>query len=1426
MADNDFVVKNGLVVNTNVLVVNGATNKVGVNTATPDAAFSVVGTANVSGNVTLSANLYVAGNTTINGRFEVTNNAYVDRKLYVGNTDTMIQDLPTIIQAVDNFNGFVMISSQNLSKLDDACADLITYADNTNGLSHFNDIGINNSRFDGTIHRIITNANAGAWQLNETVFQKNGAGANIAVGVIRDIVSINATAVSLKISVNEDDGLQTYVGISDFVPTTGANLAIRAVTSAANADILFAVPFFSPVANTLNRRNYGFTVGRRGDGYLYNANSALTIGTTAGGMRVTEYSLSLSTFSSAQTTIHLSSGNTDLLYADMIVTGTGIPVDAYIRSITNSTAFVLSKATTAGSAGTYIARDPYYDATGNPIIFHVNGMMAKDEVGRFTGNGNFTIGANTTARNSKLTVAGTANITGNVAFGNNITVAGNSTITGTVNAAVSVLVGANVNLTTANLTIANGASGTANLIANAIVIRVANTLTAANLTPAGLWVGNTNANATVNSTVYTGTANNTSFVGTVTAANVVSNTQLQSNLALYQTLAGMDANVAVRTANNTSFVGTVTAANVVSNAQLSANLSNYQTLAGMQANVAKLTANDSAYFANQLPSYYTNATNITTGTLPVARISGNYTGITNVGTLGVLTVTGNTTLNNFSTTSNSTTSANVITVGAANVNFDSGVLFVDAVNNRVGVGNTTPDAALKVEGGANITSNLWIGGNFTVAGSLTTTGTFQATGDINPVSNNYNLGSATKLWNLTGNNVTVSNVGTATFLATTSANVGANVVANTSAIKTGNASNYSILTHEVGIETTGTFIVGNTSTMHDIVIYDNTISVGNSAAAPNVRVIISGANIKFGNNVTNSTINSTSFTGTANNASNLNGQAPSYYIDATNLTGTVPAARLPTGNSSTIGGLQIVDSLTNTSITITASANNVRTAYNSAIDANTRAASAQTAATAAYTNAVANAVALSSAAYTNAVANAVALATAAYTNAVANAVALSSAAYTNAVSYVTGRIVDSIVNTSTTHAASLNSVKAAYDSAILANTRATSAQTAAVAAYSNAVTYIDTKSSAAYTNAVANAVALASAAYSNAVANAVALASNAYSNATSYTDTIVTNYALKSGTTFTGAVIVSNNLTVSNSVTITGNLTVSGTTFYANTTNLDVKDKNITVAKGIVDAPSADGAGITVDFVDVAWNYNHATVSWQSNVSITPSTNNTLTLGKTGLVWSNAFFSNVYSTNITGTLQTISQPNITANNSLYLGGTIASGYQTTAGLSANVATLTSNNTSFVGTVTAANVVSNTQLSSNLANYVTTSSLATSVTTASLSVGANVVMNTANLNISNGASGTANIQASATLLKVANTTGVANLTPYNLTIGTTTVGNNQMSTNTFTIKGGASDWTVAVATNSLIFAYGGVNKMKLDTTGNLTVVGDVTAYGTI
>lgn len=41
-----------------------------------------------------------------------------------------------------------------------------------------------------------------------------------------------------------------------------------------------------------------------------------------------------------------------------------------------------------------------------------------------------------------------------------------------------------------------------------------------------------------------------------------------------------------------------------------------------------------------------------------------------------------------------------------------------------------------------------------------------------------------------------------------------------------------------------------------------------------------------------------------------------------------------------------------------------------------------------------------------------------------------------------------------------------------------------------------------------------------------------------------------------------------------------------------------------------------------------------------------------------------------------------------------------------------------------------------------------------------------------------------------------------------------------------NWEITHSGNDLVFAYSGANKMKLTSTGNLTVTGDVTAYGTI
>ena len=1779
MADKDFVVKNGLVVNTNALVVDGSTNKVGVNTASPDAAFSVVGTANVSGNVALTGStLTVSANTTLNGNLVVNSNTYFNERIFVGNNNLFVPLYRPVVQAVDNFNGFVQMSSQNLSNASgnsslayitinnsgsgydntdyivvsstlsgsvnaiaaivtdssghiesvaienvgrylsspstsytisyaikkqngtpssgidasltpfvlnipagensgtDSCSDLVVMADNTDqGFTQFLDIGINNSNFDGSLEYLTVNASADSFALGANLYQANSIGSITGYGLLkaRTINGSDPTKRDLIISMQRGyDYIEptdaTYKDLSDGVTNS-------------------AVASFS-------HRNYAFTIGKGNDGYLYVANGALTLGTSEGGRRAYVKQLSGVSFASATNVITVANTVAANIIAtqDMVIVGAGIPDNTAIQTVLSNTSFRLTKSTTAISSGAYNIYDRYYDTSGNPIVFHVNGMYAESEVGRFVGNGNFVIGPNTTSRDSKFTVAGTANITGNSAFGNNISVAGNSTVTGTVNAS-AVLIGANVVLNTTTVQIGNTI---ANLVANSILVKVSNTTSTANLTPLDLKIGGTVVSNTVvqvgtaavltsdnikigattnavtvnttailignslissvvNSTIFTGTSYNSGNLnnqpasyytnatninaGTIGAAylptgnvttigglkindsvtnnsttdaaalnsvknaydraidantraasaqtaaiaaysnavanaialasaaytNAVSNAVALASTAYSNAVTYADSKAATAYSNAvstaasdasskaaTAFSNAVANAASYTDSKSSAAYSNAIAYSGnaalAYANAVSTAASDASSkaataFSNAVANAASDATSkaATAFSNAVANAkSYTDTAVLNYALKSGTTFTGAVAVNNNLIVNNGNLSVNGIVSTTANVNIDSGTLFVDAVSNRVGVNTSTltDGAALRVVGGANVTGDLWIGGNFNVTGTFTTVGTTQASGDFVPSTNNsFSLGNTTFRWANVYVNNAIMNVASAvnftgtTVNATSTISVGTAVALSNSLIKIGDSTYYSSMTNTT-IETTGSSIA-------------NTFRVGTYGNTSTGGIIANSTAFAVGNSSVNTIINSTVFTGSANNSTYLNGQAASYYLNTTN----------------------ILDSVVSTSVSSVAAANSVKNAYDRAIDANTRASSAQTAAIAAYTNAtsytdgrIIDSVTnnfINYAASANSVKNAYdraidantraasaqTAAASAYTNAIAYS-GNAAQAFTNAVSYVDGLKLDSVTNTSLIYIATANSVKNAYDRAIDANTRAASAQTAAASAYSNAIAYSG-NAALAFSNAVTNAASYtdtkAATAFSNAVANAMA--------------NVAANYAALAGATFTGAVNVSNNLV------ITGNLTVTGTTFSANVINLDVTDKNITVAKGVATAALADGAGITVDTANATWNYNNATTSWQSNVAITPATNNNLGFGTAGLVWSNGFITNVYATTVkvgattittanailggsvtvngsigtagqvltsagsgaganaywttptTGTVTSVATANgigggtitgtgslyvvannglvsnttglfvlanngivanstgtwakqangisvdasginvlansglvsnstgvfvlantgivsnttgvyvnatyiatISANNAAYLGGVIASGYQTTAGLSANVATLTANNSGYLGGVIAASYQLNSTLAANVATMTANNSgylggtIASGYqTTAGLS--ANVATLTANNTTYFGGlytwaapaalgSGTANTGAFTTL----NATTSANV-GANVQMTTTTikVGNTTLST-TNAIFGGTitTNGSIGLAGQVLTSAAGG------------------------
>lgn len=104
------------------------------------------------------------------------------------------------------------------------------------------------------------------------------------------------------------------------------------------------------------------------------------------------------------------------------------------------------------------------------------------------------------------------------------------------------------------------------------------------------------------------------------------------------------------------------------------------------------------------------------------------------------TVTGATTLSSTLAVSgattisgNSTLSGSLQTI-SGNANFDSGVLFVDGTNNKVGINDTTPTSTLDVTGNASISSTLYVEGVITSNGGATVNGQVNIVGEANATS--------------------------------------------------------------------------------------------------------------------------------------------------------------------------------------------------------------------------------------------------------------------------------------------------------------------------------------------------------------------------------------------------------------------------------------------------------------------------------------------------------------------------------------------------------------------------------------------------------------------------------------------------------------------------------------------------------------------
>jgi hypothetical protein len=531
-------------------------------------------------------------------------------------------------------------------------------------------------------------------------------------------------------------------------------------------------------------------------------------------------------------TVFSSNGNTNLTVGNTsvntVVNSTSVSVANVYATTVNGAALTVGTSTVANSTGVY---------TGV-----VNGSSV-------------TVGSNFKANTTQVTIGsgvalsanGSTGSTGQVLVSNGSSVYWGTGTTGT------------------NTQVQFNDSGVANASAGFTFNKVSNTL----------FVGNT-----VDATTFTGTANNTNYVGSVSAANVVSNAQLSSNLANYQTTAGLSANVATLIANNTSFVGSVSAANVVSNAQLSSNLANYALLSG-----ATFTGDIVANNANTIYD------------LNIGRnlyVSGNLTIGSNVNIIGANNLS---VIDNMIYLNSNSTWANPDIGIAANYN--------DGTYHHTGIFRDHNDGYWKVFDNylPEPDANIYI---------QTTNTTFHL---ANFQANTFLAGNTSSSWAVVNTSgVYTSGLVNATTVNVSSLIVGTSTIANSTGVYTGVVNGSSI--------TVGTsFIANSTGAYHTGPVNASSFSVGSATIANSSGVyaaIINASSGIYGTLQTTSqpniTANNTSFVGSVSAANVVsNAQLTSNLANYQTTAGlSANVATLTSNNTLYLGGVAAASYVQNT----------------------------------------------------------------------------------------------------------------------------------------------------------------------------------------------------------------------------------------------------------------------------------------------------------------------------------------------------------------------------------------------------------------------------------------------------------------------------------------------------------------------------------
>jgi hypothetical protein len=330
---------------------------------------------------------------------------------------------------------------------------------------------------------------------------------------------------------------------------------------------------------------------------------------------------------------------------------------------------------------------------------------------------------------------------------------------------------------------------------------------------------------------------------------VTGSTSLQDTLTVTKTING----------GNTTITGFANVSTSVNSASLTVGTSFIANTTGVYhtgvVNAGSLST--SGFVIN------TTAFTPTSNTILLGNTIGRFVISANTGNFsGDVTVSGNTTVNN------ATLNGTLQTI-SGNVNIDSGTLFVDSINNRIGIGITTPGVAFDVSGSANISSGV-NSSLFTVGASLigNTTGLYH-TGVVNAASHTVgssfianstavtvsgvaNLTTATSTIRVGNSSVNTfvnsSSISTSVGIFSTSASVGSNVGVSTSGIQIGN-STANLNANSILISVSDSTSTSNISPTGFVV---GSFNANNSTLTVNVGSFVIGANVGSNVNLTTS----------------------------------------------------------------------------------------------------------------------------------------------------------------------------------------------------------------------------------------------------------------------------------------------------------------------------------------------------------------------------------------------------------------------------------------------------------------------------------------------------------------------------------------------------------------------------------------------